>query len=149
MDVIRSVWHEFDDAGIEVLSPKDSPLINGPDAQFVRFGTDDPQNNDAQIERIAMHRILRADFVYVVTPKGYVGQTTCWELGRIQDHEQPHYFSERPRGLPIDVPDPHIATPAELIERFQRETPRSIIDSLSDTALMLERGLVRGDYFHI
>jgi hypothetical protein len=95
-------WHTFTDAGLIVRSPKGSPVIE-PGIDFVRFESDDPELTDAQIQQIALHRILGSDFVYTVTPECYVGRTTCYEIGRIAQANVPIYFSEQPQDLPIEI----------------------------------------------
>ncbi|GAB1511728.1 hypothetical protein JCM33774_37700 [Actinophytocola sp. KF-1] len=73
-------WLEFRDAGWEVTSPLGSQVIEE-GIPFVRFRTDEPAWDDPTVQTAALHRILRACLTYVVAPGGYVGRTTCYELG--------------------------------------------------------------------
>jgi hypothetical protein len=92
---IRQTWRLFTDNGFRVTSPKGSPIIeNG--IPFVRFETDPQEWDDPMVQTIALHRILRADLTYVVAPGGYVGRTTCYEVGRIVQAKRPIYFSDMP-----------------------------------------------------
>jgi hypothetical protein len=101
-------------SGISVSSPLGTKLIRR-DLPFVRFTTDDPDHLDAQVQSATLKRIFSADGVYVVAPHGYVGRTTCYEIGRVIQRRQPIYFSERPDDLPVWVPDTHIIDEAALV----------------------------------
>lgn len=99
----------FRNAGWTVTSPHGTPVIE-PGIDFVRFESDDPGLDDAMVQTLALHRILRADVVYVVVPDGYVGRTTCYEIGRVVQAGRPIFFSEQPADLPISVPASRIAS---------------------------------------
>lgn len=106
-DAVMKVFTIFDSLGLQVNSPKGSPILkNG--IPFVRFESDPQHWCDAKVQSVALHRILSADFVYVVSPCGYVGRTTCYEIGRIIQARRPLYFSSAPEDLPISVPHDHI-----------------------------------------
>jgi len=139
----------FHDNGIEVTSPKGTPIVE-PGIAFVRFRSDCAQATDGTVQSIAMHRILRANAVYVVAPDGYVGRTTCYEIGRVIQAARPVYFSERPTDLPICVPEDHIATPQELAEVLIRPDGRltSLHTDGHSRCCQLERRLLDGDYIH-
>jgi hypothetical protein len=138
-------WSTFTDAGLIIRSPKGAPVIE-PGIDFVRFESDDPAFTDAQTQQIALHRILGSDFVYTVAPKGYVGRTTCFEIGRIVQANVPIYFSEQPQDLPIEIPDDHVVSAVELVERFKSEMPQPLLHSLGGVSLELETNLVAGNY---
>lgn len=93
----------FVDAGWDVVTPV-SGVVDDSAALFVRFDTDDAKHDDATVQVIALHRILSADMVYVCAPGGYVGRTTCFEIGWIVSRNRPLYFSETPHDLPLHVP---------------------------------------------
>jgi hypothetical protein len=101
-DVSRTV-RAFEALGITVRSPVVSRIIN-PGADFPRFETDCPQSSDLYIEAVTMEKIFASDLVYVVAPGGYVGRTTCYELGRVHERAIPVYYSAPPRDLPIEIP---------------------------------------------
>jgi hypothetical protein len=141
-------WHTFTDSGLVVTSPKGAPIVE-PGIDFVRFESDNPDLTDDQIEQIALHRILRADFVYAELPDGYIGRTTCLEIGRVLDRNRPLYFSERPADLPIEVPETHVAKAAELVARFRKEMPRPLVEALTGVSRELEQNLVEGNYLDL
>lgn len=93
---------DFESAGLSVRSPVVSRIVN-PGDDYPRFETDSPQSSDQFIQAATLAKILSSDFVYVVAPGGYVGRTTCYELGRVQERSIPVYFSALPLDLPIEV----------------------------------------------
>jgi len=107
----------FASARIQVLSPTVSEIID-PEEWFVKLQTDRPTHDPVQIQLIALARILTSDFVYVVAPKGYVGRTTCYEIGRIVERGVKLYFSEAPVDLPILIPAGSIVSPEDLVRHL-------------------------------
>lgn len=117
-DEIVAVIHEFEQAGIEVSSPKASCVIN-PGADFVILASDNKELTPEQIQIKVFENERESDFVYVWNPGGYLGQTTCYEIGRIQADNKPIYFKEKPNGIIITgVKDEHIMSVKDLIEKY-------------------------------
>jgi hypothetical protein len=116
-------WRTFTAAGLTVTSPRGDPIVEA-GIPFVRFTSDSVGHSDSLVQTIALHRIMRADFTYVVAPDGYVGRTTCYEVGRVLQACRPLYFSEPPQDLPLLVPISHLAAPGALLARFVEESPR-------------------------
>lgn len=102
-------------AGSRLLPPKGDPIIKD-GIPFVRFTSDSQEYDDPAVQTLALHRILTADLVYVVAPDGYVGRTTCYEIGRVIQAGHPIYFSAQPSDLPLRVPIEHIKSPRELVD---------------------------------
>lgn len=98
LDIIKI----FKKAGLYVLSPKES-YINGRIDDFVIFESDRSDFSPAEIQMITLDKIIRADMVYVYNPDGYVGKTTCYEIGFCFSKKKPIYFFEYPDDLPIPV----------------------------------------------
>ncbi len=138
-DAILDDWHVFNDSGLLVRSPKGTSIIEP--GEFVRFQSDDPKLTDPQIEQVALHRILGADFVYARLLGQTIGKTACMEVGWIMACNRPLYFSAQPEDLPLEVPAQNIATPAELVERFRTEMPRPLLESLAGPSFGLALGL--------
>ena len=99
---ILSIIQMFKTAGLYVLSPKES-YISGRIEDFVIFGSDRKDFSPAEIQMITLDRIVAADAVYVYNPKGYVGKTTCYEIGFCFSKRKPIYFYNHPVDLPIPV----------------------------------------------
>jgi len=112
---------------VHVLSPKRSSIVN-PKEWFVRLQTDNPRFEPVEIQLIALHRILRSSFVYVLCPAGYIGKTTCYEIGRIHERGVPLYFSESPDDLPIAVTASAIINPERIVQYLvQHKSPPPIV----------------------
>lgn len=132
--------------GMDVTSPVSTELVTPKDIEFVRFGSDDCHATDAEVQTLALHRILRADAVYVVNPRGYVGRTTCYEIGRIVQARRPLYFTNTPRDLPIFVPVSHIVSAERLVDLLTSSRTEELYASCSGSAAELENRLLVGDY---
>lgn len=90
----------FKGYGLYVWSPKESEICDSIE-DFVIFKSDNPEYTPAEIQTITLERILRADMVYVYNPHGYIGRTTCYEIGFCLSRCKPIYFFEEPKDLPI------------------------------------------------
>lgn len=148
-DVLKTL-DAFTEVGLTVTSPKGTKIVkNG--IPFVRFESDDCGWTDEMIQVIALHRILRADFVFVVLPNGYVGRTTCYEIGRIIQAKKPLYFSERPHDLPLHIPDDHILTASHIAEqiRFGSFRPKLLHNDIANPVAKLENDLLNEKYRRI
>lgn len=127
---VLAVREQLTGIGMQVTSPRAEEMqIINPDDPFIRFTVNDAQASEAQIQSEALERIFKADFVYAVDPEGYVGNTVCYEIGRIMERKQPLYFQEAPVDLPIDVSDEHIIGIDELCEHIRARLflPRAIL----------------------
>lgn len=111
---IQALCHMLRESGINVTTPQGESIINA-GHEFVRYGTDDPALSDDAVQSLALHRIFGASLVYAVLPDGYIGRTTCYEVGRVLQAKRPIYFSQRPNDLPIWVPDQFILDRATLL----------------------------------
>jgi hypothetical protein len=117
---IVDVIEEFNKAGIEILSPKKSTILN-PDADFVRLASDDAKKTEFEIQAQVFEHESHSDFVYVWNPNGYIGRTTSYEIGRIIQRGTPIFFKEKPLDLPLDVPSNDILNVEEIIKMITNE----------------------------
>lgn len=142
---VQQVCAKLRSAGIAVTSPQGVDVLEA-GIDFVRFSTDNANWSDPAIQSLAMHRILRASLVYVVTPSGYIGRTTCYEVGRVVQLKRPIYFSEHPIDLPLHVPQAFVLDESELIQRITDSswTPCWLFEHDHDHASVLERELITG-----
>lgn len=105
----------FADAGLTVKSPPISRIVSdGP--EFVRFESDPPESTDHELQEATMEKIFNSDLVYVVNPKGYVGRTTTYELGRVHERGMAVYYAEPPKDLPISVTEGTVIDARGLVE---------------------------------
>lgn len=66
---------------------------------------------------ITLEKILNSDAVYVCDPEGYVGKTTCYEIGFCYSRSKPLYFLEKPKNLPMPIAEEQISIPEEVGRR--------------------------------
>lgn len=111
---IREAARIFTAAGMTVKSPPISRIID-PERSFVRFEADPPEATDIEIQVATLEKIFTSDFVYVVNPRGYIGQMTAHELGRIVERGMAVYYSEQPEDFLIEVPDGTVLSPEDLV----------------------------------
>ena len=147
---IRESLIVFKGAGLEITTPKGADIIK-PGIPFIRFESDHSRWTDEMIQVVALHRILRADFVFTVVPQGYVGRTTCYEIGRIIQAGKPIYFSDLPVDLPLYIPDSHISTAVRITEQIHNGTfhPQQLHNGKENKLEKLERCLINGTYENI
>jgi hypothetical protein len=146
-DVLRA-WQSFTTAGWHITSPRGSPIIQ-PGIPFVRFVTDPVDWDDATVQTATLHRILRADLTYVVAPQGYLGRTTCYELGRVIQANQPVYFSDRPLDLPIVVAGHHIGSVEDLVARLSATDPAPLSATQTSRSGEWEQHLTQQNYLDL
>ena len=136
-------------AGFVVTSPQGSEVIED-GIPFIRFTSDYTEWTDSEIQSLALHRIFRADLVYVVAPNGYIGRTTCYEVGRIVQSGKPIYFSDQPNDLPLLVPSTFIMNIDDLIENLTTSSwqPKWLFHNNNETGGILEQELLDGKLRH-
>lgn len=136
LEVIRT----FRDAGFEIVSPSGAEIVAG--EEFVRFETDDASSSDFLVQSLTLEKIFTADAVYVVAPERYVGNTTCYEIGRVVQRRQPIYFSEYPVDLPVHIPDWCVVPPDQFVVQFAGSTSFEWLYSRDSGEIFdVERGL--------
>ena len=141
---IREARAFFVGRGVEVTTPRGEEVLDT-DAEFIRFHEEFNTEQNHTIQTITMHRILRADATYVVNVGGYLGNTGCYEIGRIVHAGRPLYFSERPRDLPLLVPNEFIVT-RERMAALLLEGPLTTLHAEGDDRCAdLERALLAGE----
>ena len=122
-DIISAI-QLFEENGHKILSPKSSrierneqgfvifiPFQDGLPLSLVTkvvaiviLSADNPNYTHVDIQTMVFHRAFQSDFVYVWDPGGYVGKTTCYEIGRLIERKVPLYYMEYPIDVPIYVP---------------------------------------------
>ena len=132
----------FKKTGIDVLSPKKSEITDEID-NFVILQSDKAKE-PIEIQLITLNRILRSDFVYVYNPSGYVGKTTCYELGKIEQKNIPIFYFSKPRDLPILVYSSSITSPESLSNFYksQGSIPKRDSVGISENVLKLHKALL-------
>lgn len=88
----------FEKNGIIVLSPAVSKIIN-PDEDFPLLETDKKDSTKKEIEDMHLKAIEESDFLYVVCPDGYIGNSTRFEIGYAHGKGIPIYSSNLPKDI--------------------------------------------------
>lgn len=84
--------------------------------QFVVFEADDKSQSNDEIQTDTLRKILNADAVYVYDLEGYVGKTTCYEIGILMAKNKPLYYLEMPIDLPVPISTHQIISPNEFAQ---------------------------------
>lgn len=118
---IADVINLFRKEGFIVTSPYLSTICASRD-NFVVFAADDSSQSNDEIQTETLRKILNADAVYVYNPdNGYVGKTTCFEIGFLMSKKRPLYFKEMPDDLPVPVAPKHVLSPADFINLMKEK----------------------------
>jgi hypothetical protein len=142
---VKEAIHAFIERGHSVLSPISYEILL-PGIPFIRFATDRPDLSDSQVQSVALHRILQANLVYVVDPGGYVGRTTCYEIGRIVQAKRPIFFQEEPSDLPLEIPSGNVVAAQDLALLLSRREVAVRPLYVDDPNYQLESDLLKGYY---
>lgn len=112
---VLEISEMFQSSGHIILSPQYSNITRNEDG-FVILASDKPEFTHIDIQTMVFHRAFRSDFVYVWNPNGYVGKTTCYEIGRLMERKIPLYYKEYPLDVPIYVPGGSVMEVKKFIE---------------------------------
>lgn len=119
-DEIRELIELFTTHGMIITSPYHSKVVDkrtsSGNSGFVIFEADDDSLSDAEIQMDTLRKILIADLVYVYNPKGYVGKTTCYEIGVVISKRRPLFFYAMPDDLPIPISERQVISPQEIAD---------------------------------
>ena len=115
----------FKKHGFTVTSPYQSRITESRWG-FVIFDADDKTLSEDEIQTETLRKILNADAVYVYNPptnetmpgRGYVGKTTCYEIGLLMAKRKPLYYLCYPDDLPVPVSQEQIISPQEFVAKF-------------------------------
>ena len=125
----------FKENGIYVSSPKESFIRDKIDG-FVIFDSDEKGLTPSEIQMITLERIVNSDAVYVYNPGGYIGRTTCYEIGVCLVKRKPLFFYDIPIDLPIPIDiNAQVLDPKKFATYINNERPHFFsCQSLCDKA---------------
>lgn len=109
---------QFEQNNIEVMSPKKSFIIDEIDG-FVVLDTDDKNKKPFFIQEHVFENVKKSRVVYVWNPEGYLGNSTCYEIGKVMGMGKTIFFKEYPKDLPIRVENNMIKNTEEIINWLQ------------------------------
>lgn len=113
---IQQVVAEFEKEGFEILSPKKSRVIN-PGEEFAVLESDETTDPKA-LEDGRLEAIAKADVLYVVAPKGYLGDSAKMELGFAYALRKHIYCSEKVDDITLKLYCGEKAAPEEVAEKI-------------------------------
>lgn len=116
---ICEIIDTFEKNSIRVLSPKRSYVtedING----FVLLASDEQNQKPFIIQEHVFENIRKSELVYVWNPDGYLGNSTCYEIGKVMEMGVPIAFKEFPKDLPVRVEETMIKSIQEIIDLSHR-----------------------------
>lgn len=123
---ILNVIECFEENGINILSPKHSSIERNENG-FVILKSDYNYLQHDEIELMVFHRMFQSDFVYVWNPGGYIGKTTCYEIGRAEERGLTIFFKEIPVDLPVFISNDAIVSPENLCGYIMRNQKLPIL----------------------
>lgn len=129
---IKETISEFEQLGIEVLSPKNSTIIN-PDDNFVILESDDTQD-PKELEQRHLNAITMADALYLYDPKAYIGDSSKVELGWALALGKPIFCKEPLEDSSLKFFCGQTATPAEVKNILETRPPLDSINERSSVA---------------
>lgn len=113
--LIQKIIALFKKVGLTVVSPTGA-LVTENREGFIVFESDNNMLTNEKIQHDTLEKIFSAHIVYVVNINGYVGKTTCYEIGRVLERKIPLYFYSYPKDLPLCVTEDFIVSPDELVK---------------------------------
>lgn len=99
MLAIQEAVHELVDAGVQVLSPAD-PRVVDQVGEFL-FVASDRIRAVKLVEDRHLESVRASDFLWLVAPDGYVGQSASLELGYAIAAEIPIFSNNKPSDLTL------------------------------------------------
>jgi hypothetical protein len=145
MGAITAAVHELAALSVRVLSPAD-PRIVAQQGEFL-FVASDPVRSVRLVQDRHLESIRAADFLWLVCPDGYVGQSASMEIGYAAAVGVPIFVSQPPSDLTLRqyvkiVPSLAEAISAISSRRRQRPPEGILIDphaSVEQAHYVLER----------
>jgi hypothetical protein len=99
MDAITSAVHELASLNVRVLSPAD-PRIVAQQGEFL-FVASDPIRSVRLVQDRHLESIKAANFLWLVCPDGYVGQSASMEIGYAAAFGVPIFAAQLPTDLTL------------------------------------------------
>ena len=145
MGAITSAVHELAALNVRVLSPAD-PRIVAFQGEFL-YVASDPVRSVKLVQNRHLDSIRAANFLWLVCPDGYVGQSASMEIGYAVREGVPIYATHAPTDLTLRqyvkvVPSLAEAVRMSSVEPQRRRVPGILIDpraSVEKAHYILER----------
>lgn len=150
MSAVTDAVYSLTDAGVRVLSPAD-PRVVDQFGDFV-FVASDQVRAIRLVESRHLAAIEASDFVWLVAPDGYIGQSAAMEIGYAVARSVPIYSADVPTDLTLRQWVTVVSGVSDAMRR-QRESrasaqssllldPVTAIEAAHDDLVVVRRGLV-------
>jgi hypothetical protein len=130
MGAVADAVYRYTDAGVRVLSPADPRVVD----QFgdFLFVASDRARAIKLVESRHLAAIEASDFVWLVTPEGYIGQSGAMEVGFAVAVGTPIFCSEVPVDLTLRQYVTPLASPLDAIHAVGKRPPSAARNVLLD-----------------
>jgi hypothetical protein len=156
MGAITTAVHALADLSVRVLSPAD-PRIVAQQGEFL-FVASDPVRSVRLVQDRHLESIRAADFLWLVCPDGYVGQSASQEIGYAIAVKVPIFATRAPSDLTLQQYVeivPTLAAAVEMIKSRHRQkppegiliNPRASVEQAHFVLDRIEDGLTRPNGF--
>jgi hypothetical protein len=122
MSEISRAVYELSDLGIKVLSPADPRIVES-SGEFL-FVASDRVRSIRLVQDRHIESIRASDFLWLVAPDGYVGQSASMEIGFAVASEIPIFGRDLPKDLTLGQYVTQVRSPREALQGIERRTPR-------------------------
>jgi hypothetical protein len=150
MEAVQAAVRELTDAGVLVLSPAD-PRVVDRFGDFV-FVASDEVRRIRTVQGRHLAAIAASEFLWLVAPDGYVGQSAAMEIGFAAAHNVPVFSCEVPEDLTLRQWVTVVRDTSEALRRVRAPVGRSVesvlidphvaITAAHDDLVIVERGLL-------
>ena len=110
----------FESDGIIVLSPAISKIVN-PNEDFPLLETDPKESTKKEIEDKHLKAIEESDFLYIVCPGGYIGNSVRFEMGYAYGKGIPIYSSHLPEDTLLKEYVKDVLSPRDLCKKIKNK----------------------------
>lgn len=108
-----------------------------PNEEFILFEgekSEDPKD----LENLHLHSISKSDFLYLVNPKGYIGNSSTMEIGYAISRGIPIYSKEKPEEFTLDLYIEKYGNPKEVLSYHQRHYEKRKQDNFPKSLGLIE-----------
>jgi hypothetical protein len=131
LHAISSAVQELTDLHVSVLSPSD-PRVVGATGEFL-FVASDRIRSVRLVQDRHMESIRASDFLWLVAPDGYVGQSASMEIGFAVANSVPIFSRTYPTDLTLRQYVRRVVSPHQVLERVASSSePSSVVSFLID-----------------